>query len=140
MRKKQARQKQKETERKMAARMFGLHEDDHSVPLALTKPDGRFWGGLIHDLGSDRYVLFGGHDDGVLGNRNDLWAFDVVARTWREVQAESSPQAVLLGVTVTICWGSLLFEVEATKLSFWLRLSLSRRQKTDSWQLEPFCP
>ncbi len=47
-----------------------------------TRPAGRFWAGLVYDADGDRYVLFGGHDDGNLGNRNDLHAFDPEAGGW----------------------------------------------------------
>lgn len=46
------------------------------------RPDGRFWGSLSRDAANDRYVLFAGHDDGVLGNRNDLWTFDPKTDAW----------------------------------------------------------
>ena len=45
-------------------------------------PEKRFWGSIHVDTGNDRYVLFGGHDDGVLGNRNDLWVFTPDAEVW----------------------------------------------------------
>ncbi len=49
------------------------------------KPDARFWGELNHDAEHDRYVLFGGHDDKALGNRNDLWMFDPKDGQWLSV-------------------------------------------------------
>ncbi|MCB9740388.1 MAG: hypothetical protein H6747_14090 [Deltaproteobacteria bacterium] len=49
---------------------------------ASTKPDARFWGELAYDGKTDRYVLFGGHDDAAQGNRNDLWGFDASAGDW----------------------------------------------------------
>lgn len=50
------------------------------------RPDGRFWGGLVHDTYHDGYLLFGGHDDGVLGNRNDLWSFDPDLHVWTQIE------------------------------------------------------
>ena len=50
------------------------------------RPDGRFWGGLVHDTKHDGYLLFGGHDDGLLGNRNDLWSFDPDLATWTQIE------------------------------------------------------
>jgi hypothetical protein len=38
-------------------------------------PEGRFFSAMVHDTEADRYLLFGGHDDQILGNRNDVWAF-----------------------------------------------------------------
>ena len=46
------------------------------------KPDRRFWAAMVHDAVNDRYLLFGGHDDGALGNRNDLWAFTPEDGQW----------------------------------------------------------
>lgn len=51
-----------------------------------TAPDGRFWGGLVRDAERDRYLLFGGHDDGAQGNRNDLWAFLPETSSWELLQ------------------------------------------------------
>lgn len=51
-------------------------------------PVGRFWGGLVHDTLNDRYVLFGGHDNGAIapdvGNKNDLWTFDPAGGAWTQ--------------------------------------------------------
>ena len=46
------------------------------------RPDRRFWGAMAYDGVNDRYLLFGGHDDGALGNRNDLWAFTPKDGQW----------------------------------------------------------
>lgn len=53
-------------------------------------PQGRFWPGLVHDPGIDRYLLFGGHDDGVLGNRNDVWTFFPEQSQWVQIAAGDS--------------------------------------------------
>lgn len=45
-------------------------------------PDGRFWAGGAYDPIGDRYLVFAGHDDASLGNRNDVWAFDPSAGSW----------------------------------------------------------
>lgn len=45
-------------------------------------PEKRFWGSINYDEGADRYVAFGGHDDGVLGNRNDIWVFSPGPDVW----------------------------------------------------------
>ena len=39
-------------------------------------PEGRFAPALAHDTVVDLYLLFGGHDDRMLGNRNDAWVFE----------------------------------------------------------------
>lgn len=45
-------------------------------------PDGRFGAAMIHDATFDHYVVFGGHDDQLLGNRNDAWLFFPDTGTW----------------------------------------------------------
>jgi hypothetical protein len=48
-------------------------------------PDTRFWSSLSYDTVDDSYLLFGGHDDTVLGNRNDLWRYRPEKGRWEEV-------------------------------------------------------
>jgi hypothetical protein len=50
-------------------------------------PSRRVGAGLVYDPEQDRLLLFGGRDDGSLGYRNDLWAFDLSARSWRSLAA-----------------------------------------------------
>jgi N-acetylneuraminic acid mutarotase len=45
-------------------------------------PDGRFWSGFVYEEVTGQYLLFGGHDDQNLGNRNDLWAFEPDGVGW----------------------------------------------------------
>lgn len=45
-------------------------------------PAGRFWAGIVHDTVDDTYVMFAGHDDEALGNRNDLWVYDPTNDSW----------------------------------------------------------
>lgn len=47
-------------------------------------PDGRIWPNLLHD--GEKLILWGGHDDGALGNTNQLWTFDLGSRTWTELE------------------------------------------------------
>jgi hypothetical protein len=54
-------------------------------PGGLGAPEGRFWAGLVLDASTDTYLLFGGHDDQALGNRNDAWRFDPEARSWQRL-------------------------------------------------------
>jgi N-acetylneuraminic acid mutarotase len=49
-------------------------------------PLGRINAHLVHDADRGRLLLFGGHDDGQLGNRNDVWAFDLGAGRWSKVR------------------------------------------------------
>jgi hypothetical protein len=68
--------------------------DWYQLNTGAPNPEGRFWAGIVIDADRDRYLMFGGHDDKSLGNRNDLWAFDVEAQTWaaiREGDAYNSP-------------------------------------------------
>jgi hypothetical protein len=48
-----------------------------------TAPDERFWGALAYEQKRATYLLFGGHDDQALGNRNDTWRYDPDARQWQ---------------------------------------------------------
>ena len=48
-------------------------------------PMGRIWSTITYDVSSDRLVLFGGHDDGLVGNNNDTWIFDLANRQWNAV-------------------------------------------------------
>jgi hypothetical protein len=45
-------------------------------------PLGRLAPILVHDAAKDRLVMFGGHDDGALGNTNDTWALDLGGGGW----------------------------------------------------------
>jgi hypothetical protein len=50
-----------------------------------TAPAGRFFPAIAWDDATDRVRLYGGHDAGDLGNRNDLWEFDSDGGTWSEI-------------------------------------------------------
>ncbi len=56
-----------------------------------TRPDGRFWADLAYDAKNDRYIMFGGHDDKSLGNRNDLWAFTPKDGQWIVIKQGDLP-------------------------------------------------
>jgi len=45
-------------------------------------PEKRFWSSITHDVEGDRYVVFGGHDDGALANRNDVWVYTPGVDAW----------------------------------------------------------
>ncbi len=49
---------------------------------AADAPAGRFSPAMVYDTARDIYLLFGGHDDGALGNRNDVWGFDPNSGSW----------------------------------------------------------
>jgi hypothetical protein len=61
-------------------------------------PEGRFWAGLVHDSTRDAYLLFGGHDDQMLGNRNDTWRFDPDALSWEQLASGDQLQGEARGV------------------------------------------
>lgn len=50
-------------------------------------PLARISASLSFDEGSASLLLFGGHDDGAVGNQNDTWRFDLTAGTWSEITA-----------------------------------------------------
>jgi hypothetical protein len=54
------------------------------TPLKATgsQPLGRIKAGLVAVPGVPRLLLFGGHDDGPVGNRNDLWWLDPQTGAW----------------------------------------------------------
>ncbi|MFT5431615.1 MAG: hypothetical protein ACI9OJ_002312 [Myxococcota bacterium] len=58
-----------------------LHPGVASQPA----PDRRIWGRATYHPGLDRLLLFGGHDDGLLGNRNDFWMFSLATNTWQSL-------------------------------------------------------
>ena len=41
-------------------------------------------------MSSDEYLLFGGHDDQTLGNRNDSWSFNPTTNTWTALTGEDT--------------------------------------------------
>ncbi|MBX5480467.1 MAG: hypothetical protein IRZ16_01270 [Myxococcaceae bacterium] len=49
-------------------------------------PRGRIRGALAVDPERDRVLLFGGHDDGQIGERNDLWSLDFASGTWTRLR------------------------------------------------------
>lgn len=53
-----------------------LHDGTGDAPL------GRIWAGLEFDTLRNRLILVHGHDDGALGNTNQLWAFNLGDNTW----------------------------------------------------------
>ncbi len=61
-------------------------------------PDNRIWSTTAYVPGLQKFVLFGGHDDGALGNRNDLWVFDPAGQTWLAMQLNDAYNKPPLGV------------------------------------------
>ncbi|HIA03786.1 MAG TPA: hypothetical protein EYN66_18095, partial [Myxococcales bacterium] len=49
-------------------------------------PARRIWGRAVYSATRDRVIMFGGHDDGALGNRNDLWQFNIETKNWELIQ------------------------------------------------------
>ncbi len=66
-----------------------LHDGSGNAPIP------RIWANLEYDAGGNRLILFGGHDDGILGNNNELWSFNLDTNKWKnlaEGDVYNSPQ------------------------------------------------
>jgi len=50
-------------------------------------PDGRLSPNLVVDTDNNRLISFAGHDDGSLGNTNQVWAYDLGGGAWSELEA-----------------------------------------------------
>ena len=50
-------------------------------------PRGRLGAAMSYDLEGDRLLVFGGHDDGELGNTNQVWSWHLTRERWREVRS-----------------------------------------------------
>jgi N-acetylneuraminic acid mutarotase len=48
-------------------------------------PAGRINASSMWDAASSRLLIFGGHDDGNVGNNNDTWAFDPSSKKWTNI-------------------------------------------------------
>lgn len=57
-----------------------------NLMLSGTAPLGRIRPGAAPDATGDRILVFGGHDDGQLGETNDLWAINLAANRWDRVR------------------------------------------------------
>jgi hypothetical protein len=55
-----------------------------------TIPDQRYGPRLVFDPERSGYLMFGGHDDTPLGNRNDTWFFDPDESEWLSDSAEDT--------------------------------------------------
>ncbi len=53
-------------------------------------PDGRIMPGLVYDGGNNRLLLWSGHDDGNLGNTNQIWSFDLSTNEWSLISGGDS--------------------------------------------------
>ena len=53
-------------------------------------PNGRFWSQMVYREASDTYLIFGGHDDQLLGNRNDIWTFSPKKGAWSQLETEDT--------------------------------------------------
>jgi hypothetical protein len=61
---------------------YYIAEDRWESVTPIYRPDGRFWAQMVYQRTYDQYVLFGGHDDQQLGNRNDTWIFKPNEGIW----------------------------------------------------------
>lgn len=64
-----------------------------------TGPGGRIQGGLVFDTVSKQLLAFAGHDDGAIGNENDLYALDVTASpaSWSKLPPGDTPGSPATG-------------------------------------------
>jgi hypothetical protein len=64
-----------------------------------TGPGGRIEGGLVFDRVTKQLVAFAGHDDGAIGNENDLFALDVTTSPakWTKLPPGDTPGSPPLG-------------------------------------------
>lgn len=62
-------------------------------------PLPRFGAEVFADAAHDRLVIFGGHDQADLGNRNDVWGFDLTNESWVSLR----PGDVLFNPDVAQC-------------------------------------
>ncbi len=53
-------------------------------------PNARIWSTIAFDGAKNRLVLFGGHDDGAVGNNSDTWAFDLGSNSWNNITPEET--------------------------------------------------
>jgi hypothetical protein len=60
-------------------------------------PDRRIWPNLVYDGTQDRLILWAGHDDGNLGNTNQLWSFDLGDNCWSLLEAGDEINAAPYG-------------------------------------------
>jgi len=50
-------------------------------------PDARINPAMVEDRFRGRIILFGGHDDTLIGHRNDVWSFDLESSQWTLLRA-----------------------------------------------------
>lgn len=60
-------------------------------------PPARIWASLTADPDGKGLLLFGGHDDQSLGNRNDVWRFKLAGGTWERIARGDQQTADALG-------------------------------------------
>lgn len=56
------------------------------LPLSGIPPLGRIRPAAVEDPDRDRILVFGGHDDGQLGETNELWAINLAMNRWDRVK------------------------------------------------------
>lgn len=57
------------------------------LALSGTAPLGRIRPSAVADAARDRVLVFGGHDDGQLGETNELWAINLAMNRWERVRS-----------------------------------------------------
>jgi hypothetical protein len=69
------------------------------VPTTGAGPGGRIEGALLFDTAGRRLVAFGGHDDGLVGNENDIFVLDLsrAPAAWSKLALGDTPGAPSTG-------------------------------------------
>lgn len=63
-----------------------LNDGSSSAPM------GRIMPSLLFDGERNRLLMWAGHDDGNLGNTNEVWAFDLGSNSWEQLESGDSYQ------------------------------------------------
>jgi N-acetylneuraminic acid mutarotase len=71
--------------------LYDFNTNTWSNAAPAVAPSARFVHRMAYDAKSDRTILFGGHDGGVL--LSETWAYDVESNLWEELSPASAPHA-----------------------------------------------
>ena len=69
---------------------FNLSDETWGRAELESAPDPRFWSQMVYRSTTGEYLIFGGHDDQLLGNRNDTWVFNPLEGLWASIGGEDT--------------------------------------------------
>jgi hypothetical protein len=69
---------------------FSISDETWGRAELESAPDGRFWSQMAYRSATNDYIIFGGHDDQLLGNRNDTWVFNPLKGQWASIGGEDT--------------------------------------------------